>query len=287
MAGSYPDAPAPRMAYDIDGTVSVRAQVSTGTILENISQGQLQVINNENSDAVTVSFFGQGLVSFVFMFPQLRDIVGYKYQYAGMPPSDIETSVNTTNGVDGTWVSQGGVSSQTYNVPPMRTITAVSWSGVKAVKFRASNSGSTTSDITSLHIYGRIASLQTPDRLRMWHPTLDEPLDDNTAADGAHLDWAEVTRSTTADKTFRIKNNSATLTANSIALTTSVLTNASPAIGPQITYSDGGAFATTINIGNLAPDTISGLLTVRRTTASNAALSLWWWRTIAEAGSWT
>lgn len=287
MAGFYPDVPAPRMAYDIDGTVGFRlSAVRSGTVTA-LSNANLITWNDETTSTITVGPASSSN-SFGLIFPQLRDIVGFLY-WTGVGNSTFDVSSDTTNGVDGTWSSPATLTNlATAGGAPqtLRTnILTVSWTGVKAVRETHAHGGSPTSSIW--HIYGTISSGETPDRLRMWHPTLDEPLDDNTTADGAHLDWAEVTQGTTADKTFRIKNESATLTANSIDITTEVLTDASPAIGPQITYSDGGAFATTLNIGNLSPGTLSSVITVRRTTSSSAALSVWWWRTVAEAGSWT
>ena len=161
-------------------------------------------------------------------------------------------------------------------------------SGVKALKINASRGGgSGAAALLNFHIYGGIALGQNDDRLRMWHPTLDQPLDTNDSTSGSHLDWGDVVRGTSADKTFRIKNQSSTLTANSIAISTEVLTNTSPDIASQITYSSGGAFSTSINIGNLAARGISPLITVRKITLSNATLSLWWLRTLAEATSWS
>lgn len=282
MAGFYPDVPGPRMAYDMDGSVGFH------TDLVGVSQwslSQLQNANDEDADSTAFGTSRNGLV-----FPQLRDVVGVLfYQGSASNTWYAESSINTTNGLDGNWVSHGSFSnSVTYATrgPNARTeIEAVSWLGVKGVRFRAASVGGDTR--LGLHLYGTIAAGQTEDRLRMWHPTLDEPLDNNTAADGAYLDWGDAARGTMQDRYFRIKNNSSTLTANSIAITTNVLTNTSPTLESQITYSDGGAFAGSLNIGSLAPSAISGAITVRRTTAVNATLALWWLRTIAEAGSWS
>lgn len=282
MAGNYPDVPAPRMAYDIDGSVGFFTDLVGVSVW---SGAQMNSANDETADGTGFSSGRNGVI-----FPQLRDVTGILFHQGSASTTWLaETSIDTTNGLDGTWVNRGSfTNSATYPIsgPSARTeIEVVAWTGIKAVRLRMSSVGG--DNRLGLHIYGALAAGETPDRLRMWHPTLDEPLDDATAADGAHLDWGDVTRGTTADKTFRIKNNSATLTANSITLTTSIRTDTTPSIPPQITYSDGGAFATSINIGNLLPGAISSLITVRRTTPVNATLALWWWRTIAEAGSWT
>ena len=84
-----------------------------------------------------------------------------------------------------------------------------------------------------------------------------------------------------------MKNNSATLTANSIQLSTTVLTNTTPSLVNQFEYSDGGAFAQTLDIGNLAPGAISPLITVRRNTDISATLSVWTARIDIEPTSWS
>lgn len=283
MAGNYPDVPAPRMAYDIDGSTGFT--ITTSNVLSQISNANLATINNEADDWVSIPY-GNGACRFGIIFPQLRDIQAYFFVAAVGGANTIETSADTTNGQDGTWTVVTPTLVRSSSVPLFyRTaITTLAMNGIKAIRYIP---GGGYDRIGVWHLYGHIAAGETPDRLRLWHPTLDEPLDDNTAADGAHLDWSDIAQGTTADKSFRLKNTSATLTANSISLTTGALTNSTPAIGPQITYSNGGAFSTTLNIGNLAPGALSVVITVRRTTASNAALGLLAWRTIADAGSWS
>ena len=293
MAGNYPDVPAPRMAYDRDGTVGFR--ISTSNVVTFWSQGDLNAANNESTNNNTSAGPGrntyQGLI-----FPQLRDISGIFCAAAIVNNGSyrsvlFEWSPNTTNGFDGTWNSLTTIGVNTTVISPYRdSITSVSQTGVKGIRTRASSFTGATDGWhywIAVHFYGSISNYTGLDSLRMWHPTLDEPLDDNTSADGAYLDWGDVARGTSAARTFRIKNNSATLTANSVTLSTQVLSNTTPALEAQITYSDGGAFASSINIGNLAPGAMSSVITVRKNTDLSASPSLWAWRTVAEAGSWS
>lgn len=284
MAGFYPDVPAPRMAYDRDGTVFVR----TDTNRLNPSIQSQAVARAMNDDVVAFNTVSSGYATLIF--PELRDVVGYIVNFEGQVGTNnlgIWTSVNTTNGVDGAWVNRGNWVNSSATVGQMRTaIQTVNYLGVKAISFGGYPSGGWWSH-GAMHVYGTISAGQTPDRLRLWHPTLDEALDDNTSADGAWLDFGDATRNTSADKTFRIKNNSSTLTANSISITTDALTNASPTLLTQFTFSDGGAFNTTLNIASLAPGALSSVITIRRTTPSNAALSLWSLRVTADPGSWS
>lgn len=292
MAGFYPDVPAPRMAYDRDGSVGFwLGHPGTGGPANVFTQSELNGMNSEAAGGVPFSSWNT--MSLGVIFPQLRDITGVCLQGLNGYANDwglnsISTSVDTTNGVDGTWVIRSGVTASYAPENPKyrQNISVVSWAGVKAVRWMvSSNSGGNRSAVA--HLYGSITSGQTPDRLRLWHPTLDEALDDNTSADGAYFDWGDVVRGTSQDRTFRIKNNSATLTANSIALSIHVPTDTVPTVASQMTLSDGGSFSGSINIGNLSPNTISGVITLRRTILSNAILSVANGRILINPGSWT
>lgn len=281
MAGFYPDVPAPRMSFDRDGSVGVR--VGSANTIQELTLTEMQQINNETNGEISNGDVG---ARYAIIFPQLRDLSGY-FIYSGLSSffKDLSTSVDTSNGLDGTWVIQSANPSALSTISPgyRANIQSVAWNGVKAVRFRTVDTGWTW----GMHLYGVLSTGQTPDRLRLWHPTLDEPLDDNNASDGAYLDWGDVARGTTQDRTFRIKNNSASLTANSIALSPQALTDTTPTIVGQHTLSDGGAFSGSINIGNLSPGAISSVITLRRTIASNATLSLWAGRINVNPGSWT
>lgn len=293
MAGFYPDVPAPRMAYDRDGTVGVTVN---GSSVSELSSATLLGLNDEGSGAAIDTPSSPSFTWYLgLMFPQLRDLGGFTFQgngIGGAPTAqELSYSTDTTNFVDGTWTNSIAISNPGFSVTAMRTnIQTVSLSAVKAVRFRVTSGGNASSDqmrVYTLHIYGALSAGATPDRLRIWHPTLDEALDDNTAADGAYLDWGDVVRGTAQDRTFRIKNNSATLTANSIVLSPQVPTDTSPTVASQMTLSDGGAFTGSLDIGNLAPGATSSVLTLRRTIASNAVLSLWTGRINVNPGSWT
>lgn len=301
MAGNYPDVPAPRMAYDRDGTIgywwntSGAGANSGGTM----TGTQLRNLNSETAVMVSSGISGTSSSYFGFIFPQLRDVVAYtNFRYFDSNGNtynvgSIETSVNTTNGVDGTWTNRGASTPlpATSNgiIPAYRIAsnqTAVTWSGIKAIRINSTNNWHSPS-ISNTYLYGSMSAGQTPDRLRFWHPTLDEPLDDATSSDGGFLDFGDATRGTTADKTFRIKNNSASLTANTITIGLDVLTDASPTLTTQFTLSDGGAFGATVSIASLAPGAISPVITIRRTTPSNAALVVWTIRITADPVSWS
>lgn len=289
MAGFYADVPAPRMAYDRDGTVLVQVYAGAATTL---AQSSIENINSE-SDSAIYSTYANDIPprQFVLIFPQQRNIAAFfSAVRASWTSCQIQTSPDTTNGIDGTWTTQTSVPDRTsVSIVHRTAVTTVNWTNVKGLKIGwfSTSGNAQRADFYALHLFGRATDISSLDMLRPWHPTLDEPLDDLNSADGAYLDWGDVARGTTQDRTFRIKNNSATYSANDIVVTAQALTNTTPSVPAQMTFSTGGAFSTSLNIGALAPGALSSMITIRRTTPTNAVLSLWTVRVVADPGSWS
>lgn len=288
MSGNYPDPPnALRMAWDRDGTVLCQVRTDTGAITT-YGSTERNNLNDEDTDGLNFTTTGSmSVYRFCLIFPELRDITHYAIGATfggGVTPGALQWSADTTNGFDGTWTNAVNpwVNKGT-NASLLRSPDAVTINGAKAVRWYG-NTGGFTQDITTLfaHFYGGPAAGQNPDRLRLWHPSSDAEML------GPNFEFGNVARSTSADKTFRIKNNSATLTANDVVLSLGALTDTSPSVpGQYLLSQDGVNFAATQNIGNLAPGAISGVMTLRRVTPSNAVLGLWWARVLAVATSWT
>jgi len=285
MAGNYPDAPSWRMAYDRDGTQGYLIS-STGVITQ-LTSGNLATLNDEGESYLTVTNGSPSSV--VFIFPELRDVDALFYCHLLASPFAVPTtmtvavSVNTTNGLDGTWSTIGTVVPPKVAVKPAyRTgILSSTALAVRAVKFTAVNGGGASWDASAIHLYGEPAPGENPNRLALWHPTLDQRV---TAA---YFDWGNVPRSSSADRTFRVKNLSASLTGSSIRVAMEALTDSTPSLpGWHSLSMDGTTFLAQVTIGTLAPGAISGVLTLRRITPSNAALSLYSMRVFAEATGW-
>jgi hypothetical protein len=87
----------------------------------------------------------------------------------------------------------------------------------------------------------------------------------------------------------RVKNVSPTKTAANVRVSFDIVTDsAAPSVPGQFFVSfGGGAFLSQVNVGTLAPGAISGPITVRRVTPSNAQLGLWLPRISAVADSMT
>lgn len=292
MAGNYADVPAYRFAYERDGTVANWRQHGFGPT--DLTPANLSAMNDEDiTDSYGISLFA-GTTSWylTFLFPELRDVTGYwmmASQAAGTgmfgTAVTIQGSTDTTNGVDGTWSGAIVPQVSTLLVPNQRTeIDSVSFIGIKAIQFRWTTAGGTghAAFIYCTHLYGHIPLDQSIDRLVFWHPTLDQELAP------AYLDWGNVPRGSTEDRTFRVKNLSATLTANDVIVSPDAPTDTTPSVaGQQVLSTDGSTFTGSIAVGDLPPGGISDVCTIRRITPSNAALSLWTARLIADANTWS
>lgn len=289
MAGNFPDVPGHRLAYDRDGSTGF--YINTSNVVSSMSAGDLVAANDDSNSTTGSAGTGSGSrLGIIFSEPHDLDGIywaGQFVQNGAFRTPQFSYSPDTTNGLDGTWTVWGNLTNRTsWSADSARTgIEALSLAGVRGIRFRAASwdgAADGWSRIHALHVYGSPSSGAAANRLRFWHPTLDQEVD------GAHFDWGDVARSTVVDKTFRIKNPSATLTANSVVLSNEALTDTTPTNTGQHTFSDDGStFTSSLDIGNLAPGGISGTITLRRTTLSSAVLSLWWTRLVASASSWS
>lgn len=287
MAGSYPDAPSWRMPIDRDGTEWY--DITPDNVVTQITQANIDKMHDEDDDLYSpANAFAKRFGKILLLFPELRDLDAVFAAASNGVSQDLailmETSVDTTNGVDGTWLSY--VASYTpprLSKPNYRTgIIVQAANGVKALRVMHNEPNALSGSMHCLHVYGEPSAGQNPHRMALWHPTLDQRVG------AAHFDWGNVPRSSSADKTFRVKNLSGTQTANTVSVSLHAHTDGSPSVPGQHTLStDGTNFTASIAIGSLAPGAISGVLTLRRVTPSTAQLSLWTLRVIAEAASWT
>jgi hypothetical protein len=286
MAGNYPDYPSWRMAYDRDGT-----QVYKIDGVNNISALTTATLAAMNDESAGQAFTWTGQNYMVFIFPELRDLDAFFIQSASVAPYTSVTSIplsvstDTTNGIDGTWASIGtaSVSPTSLVKPAYRTgIVSSSSLAIRALKLNVNASGTNVMwAAQAIHLFGEPAPGENPNRLELWHPTLDERVPP------AYFDWGNVPRSSSADRPFRVKNNSSSQTAQSIRVAMEALTDTTPSVPAQHTLSyNGGSFLPQVNIGDLAPGAISGPVTMRRITPSDATLSLWSFRVFAESTSW-
>jgi len=300
MPGTYPNYTEQRMAYDADGTIVVVYDPDTDTVVQ-LSQSTLQRMNSEVAAWPGYEFEGgeytdvRGTIAFVF--PQARNVTGYFVCVSEEPGSakfsnstGIQVSSNTTNGINGTWTTaSAGVTTSQSMLPNYRTVTSFSAVNIKAVRFTKATASESilenlyATNIHVLHLYGTQTSAS--DRLEFWKPSTDSIL---TPSD---LDFGDIARETTTTKTFRVKNLSSTLTANSVVISASTISTASgesTVVGEYSFSTDNGVtYGSTRTISSIAPGAISGVVTARRITTETSLLSVHSVRVNAIAGSWS
>lgn len=285
MAGSYMDAPAARIAYDRDGSVGVG--ITASGVPTQLTLAMLQGFNSER-EAGTAPSAGASRVAIVFPIPVDLKAV-FLSLIAATPTASIETSKDTTTGVDGTWTTQVPAANHLKDVKPnYRILTMLNElpggaanQNVRGV--RISSSTSTLPNIRALHFYGDPSGSATPDRIAVWHPSLNIPLP------VTQFDWGNVPRSSSADRSFRIKNLSTNLIAGDIEVYVEALTPGAPSVSGMHTISDNGGatFLTSATISELGPGEISGVFILRRVVPANAQVSVWSARVAADVSTWT
>lgn len=284
MAGNYADAPSWRMAYDRDGT-----QVFTlaGGVATPIAAATIQAMNKEDGVGWDASPGGWSTTSFLWIFPEHRDIDAITLFHVGNAAINVlsvQTSTDTTNGVDGTWTTQTVPTVQNAWKPNYRTgIQQRTWLGVKALKINiqmAENNYYGDRMRIGCHLYGEPVPGENTDRLEIWHPTLDQRVGP------AYFDMGDTPRGSTGDLTFRVKNISTAKTALSCRVAMDALTDTTPTVLSQEALSlDGSSWTAQVNVGDLGPGVISQIVTLRRTLVDTAMLGTWSFRVFSESTS--
>lgn len=298
MAGFYPDAPGLRIPYYRDGTTGTLWNYTTGATSPGGRVLSPSDLFNLNKDGASETFFNAGDAyndyGVCLFFPALRDVVGmwfsFYYWFNGVQWSDDATAPDTgvwhdvtlSTSAGGSTPPTSGVNADSYaDESPIRpnfrtNIWECSLTGVRAIRVRIQPGGSGAMTIGPWHLYGNWTAGEN-DEVRVWHPTLDQEVN------GAFFDLAEVAQGETYLQTFRVKNLDASRTAEGIVVGTDVVTDAAVPLGAQITYSiDGGAYATSLNIGDLGPGDVSNVITMRYTVAVDADIGLWVPRIVAD-----
>jgi hypothetical protein len=276
MVGFWDDVPAPKIPYHADGSFVGRVGQDFNITLEFTPTESAEL--NDNSDNAIVDSSAWTLV----IFSHLKDVKGIFFGHHDQTTNcvgsfTVQTSVNSTNGTDGDWVTRSttlersfraSMPSQRRQSPtssPSGCLHLVDWAGVQAVRAKVNLTGNR--NIYVLHLYGFPSEGSTPqtfEKLRVWHPTADEPLDDD-AADGPYFDWGNAARDSEDTRTFRIKNVSSSL-ADTVVVSTEIIPNDStPSFAGQHLYSTATlpTFTTTKDVGNIASGGISEVITVK------------------------
>lgn len=280
MAGFYADVPANRWAYHLDGT-KLFTKDSSNTLYE-VTSSAASINDEDVANGIDLNSRN----AFILIFPELRNLQAYfistnNESTSYFTPGSLEVSSNTTNGLDGTWstVQNPWVRTNNSTVPQYRTaIQSAAASSIKAIRFNFNDTQSGWYDyLRALHLYGTIPLTENPDRLIFWEPV------NNNETPGPYFDWGDIPLSTAQTKQFRIKNNSATLTASSISVSAGAQTYTM-----AVEFStDNTSFISSIDIGNLAPGATSSVLYVRRTVPATETIRVQAIRMTATASSWS
>ena len=270
MAGSYPDAPGERIAYDEDGTIVWRADAlgaGTGTIpftgLTLPPTELSSTTKTEYNDEDSVTVYSQGGpnakdMGFAWVFPEKRDVYGFfgfNKSNNGDFTKGVEASTDSKNGISGSWstlgqpvVAPGGTDNYTVENAYREFIDGdIESTGVRSVRVSvdaSGQSGAATNPMKSIafHWYGSIADGANPDRLIF--------IDDDTGLEYTEVhDWGDIPRGSVHDKDIHLLNNSATLAASSNVITFEALYGPS---GSWYTIQDNSAaspsFSSTLTI---------------------------------------
>lgn len=292
MAGSYPDAPSRRFAYDEDGTIvlynipgsfsrSLATSVPPHIPLIPLPIIDIDRMNNEDPTFFQESGQNNQMSSWImWMFAQKREIDGAFYN---VDPSHsgfarwMSSSTDTTNGLDGTWNDLGIVGHDNPQVDLYRTaIDSMSESNTVAVM--AFQGSQERTRWRMVHIYGTIQAGETPSRLIFLDP------DNSDAAFARPLDFGDVPRGQTQVDTVKIVNNSGSLTANTVAITANDLFKGS---NSWYEFSlDDVIYSATLALGNMGVGATQ-LVFVKQVVPDAQNIGLYAARARVGAASWT
>jgi hypothetical protein len=288
---TYPAIPDRHMPYDNDGTVVLQREdyPITGQSQFYPTGVNLQQWNGY-ANVITSAGATYDYSTILFFFPEQREVsalfvAAVTTPFSGLAFFYCEGSNNTTNGNDGTWetATLGTPPTVANNFPPKTwdcwrsLIGTVSFTGPKAtLRLRAApnNPAAGWAGWSIVHVYGQKAAGQTPDDVIF--------LDQATAYAEftTDLDFGDRPLGTTSVHQFKVKNASATHTANTINIQCN---DADFAIS-----TDGVTYVNTINIASLAAGASSNVLYVRNTTPNpGAALGPRFARIVVTVASYT
>jgi len=292
----YTALPDRRMPYDNDGTVvyylTNGAADFQGGAGSNLSGSTLQQLNGQSLSTIGILGGGDNTRAHVYwFFPEQREVTAIMLQFGMNSGADwvpvAQASNDSTNGMDGTWESGSWGASHPTNQNALGStprpdyfragICPVSFTGTKkALRLMWGGSGGQTNMWTySCHVYGEKGSGQTPDDI-IYINHDDTPGVEYTADE----DFGDQPLGTTVVRQFRVKNTSATKTANTINIQCN---DSDFAIS-----TDGVVWVVTINIASLSAGAQSATMYIRCTTpAAGSTLGPRFARIITTVASYT
>lgn len=264
----YAALPDRRIPYDNDGTVVAQGTNTSGPVYY---PSGADLIEWQDTDFTTAGYLVNNQVTkWYCYFPEQRELTGiYMFQARNNPPTtsaecgyitSIQGSNDSGNGEDGTFETASLPSGSPAFVNAFDTwragIKPVSFTGPKQVlRITMTSAGAGQYYIMTViaHLYGEKAAGETPDDI-IYINHDDTPGVEFTLPE----DFGDQPLGTTVVRQFRIKNTSATKTANTI----NIQCNDSDFAISE----DGVNWVVTINIASLSAGAESATLYVRCTT---------------------
>lgn len=283
MAGYFPDPPGHRIPYDRDGTIVHWSGNNTDWSL----LGEGTVLDIADDSPYSAWRINDGVNRYISLFfPRPMDLSGLLVTHSKTDGQQkVWTSSDTTDGINGTWVSRANWSNTGQSDRHIREqIQSRTETDVRGLKLRVGTSGSGTSDgfLRNVHVYGVPTAGANQDRLQIVNVA------DEDRVPPAHFDYGDVARETTSIRQFRVKNLSPNYTAHDVIVAFGALNDTTPSVDGQHDISeDQTNYFAQVNIGDLAPGGVSAIMDLRQQVASDAKLALWWGRLTADAGSWS
>jgi hypothetical protein len=287
MAGSYPNTPSRRMAYDDDGSVVLSAYASGSGPINELSASDRENLNSESENSTKIENDYRIAYYLWCVFPELRDVYGVFYA-GNYGAGAVHTSPDTTNGRDGTWTEQyADLPDYDIVMGNYRTdITPISATSVRSIRVYLPGATIGSSLLAfALHVYGTIAAGSTTDRLLY--------ISQSTGLTyTGPIDWGDIPRGTVYDEFFYIKNNSSTETATNTTLSFESLYLGSDAfytLSTGVGWSTGYGPIATLAAGARFPTTSDSptYLTVRCDPPSTAPFGLHAARMVMATSSWS
>lgn len=277
MSGNYPSPTARRINYNLDGT---RLWYKTANAVSTTLTEDNSFLNNMNDETagttpvITLAWNSStnpGHPPFILLkFPNPVDITGIAGWQGGIVA--VDASNDTTNGVDGTWTAGTGYTPATTG--PQRewsrtgAITPQTFTGVRWLRLSLATGSSGNRPVGKVMIYGGPAA--ATDALEFW----DASSDAIAAVD--LFEFGDRPRGTAATRQFRIKNLSTILRAVDVTMTRSIATDTAPSVPGFHSFSlDEVSWFNSLDIGDLEPEEISPVITLKQDVPTDAALWLW------------
>ncbi len=250
----YPALPDRASPYDINGAVVKVVTAAQGTI-QSLNAAEMLELNDVDLTRVSTETINQREIFLVIFLPDPIEVTGLfaltdknTNPFAG--PSSIEGSNNTSNGLDGSWVSgTGSLNDATADFDSWRkSVADVDFSSTEYATYRIKfDHRASTPDafigLTVCHLYGVPTT-----------PTAEADLPilflDPDAADAEFTlphDFGDTLAGTSTVKGFKIKNNHGSLQATTVSLDVN-----DPDDIIRISTTSGGPWVLTIAVGNIA-----------------------------------